>query len=188
MAGTTGAEDFSTLHESVLRFMGAFTAAQLAIDTMIGIYLGRQMPELGPELTEQFLRRVRDDQRAKLFAAFAAEVGYQGDLANFRYIYNRAKELRDMIGHAINVIGPVNRAGGDPIVGVARASNSSVDHVPSPLYPSTFVRFTADCEWLSQHAYRAGYEAMPDAFVDMQGNPAEPPIPASAPVGGEPVP
>ena len=39
--------DFSDLHEHVLRFMGAFSSTQFAIDGVIGLYLQRRMPDLG---------------------------------------------------------------------------------------------------------------------------------------------
>jgi hypothetical protein len=189
MTTTSGPEDFGALHERVLRFMGAFSSVQFAIDTMVSFHLKRQMTELGPEVADQLISRVRDDQRLKLFTAYAAEVKYDGDLKHFKLIYNRAKQLRDMIGHSLGIHGPVyRRATVPPIVSVARVSTSRIDLVPSPLFPSTFVRFTADCEWLSAHVYRAGYADRPEMFIDATGNPTAPPIPAALPDGGEPLP
>jgi len=182
------AENFDALHERVLRFMGAFSSTQFAIDTVIGLYLRRRMSDLGPELDRQFLRRIRDDQRLPLFKAFAAQAKYEGDLTHFAIIYNRAKQLRDMIGHSLSVIGPVYSAGSAPVVAVARSSTVKADLVPETLLPSTFTRLTADCEWLTQHVYRAGYTVAPQMFKDTQGNPSEPPIPAPLPQGGEPLP
>jgi hypothetical protein len=183
---TSSTEDFDALHERVLQFMGAFAATQFAIDTVIGFYLARRMPELGPELAKQFLRRIRDDQRLPLFKAFAAQANYGSDLSHFDTIYRRAKQLRDMVGHSHSVVGPVYSADNPPCVGVARTSTARFDLVPESLFPSTFTRFTADCEWISQHVYRAGYAAEPQMFVDHQGNPTEPTIPAVLPEGGEP--
>jgi hypothetical protein len=57
------AEDFAGLHERVLTFMGAFSSVQHHIDSLVGMYLRRNMPVLGEELDRQFLRRIRDDQR-----------------------------------------------------------------------------------------------------------------------------
>ena len=183
---TPAAENFDALHERVLRFMGAFSSTQFAIDTVIGFYLRHRMPNLGPELDKQFLRRIRDDQRLPLFTAFAAQANYEGDITHFAKIYNRAKQLRDMIGHSLSVIGPVYSPGKPPVVSVARASTARVDLVPEPLLPSTFTRLTADCEWLTQHVYRAGYTAEPQMFKDLHGNPSEPPIPELLPQDGEP--
>lgn len=183
---TPGAEDFDALHGNVLRFMGAFSSTQFAIDSVIGLYLRRRMPDLGPSLDEQFLDRVRDDQRLTLFKGFAAEAAYDGDLSHFAPIYKRAKQVRDMVGHSLSVAGPVY-SGGKPVVAVARPRGVKVDRVPEPLLPSTFVRLTADCEWLTQHVYRAGFAAEPQMFVDFAGEPAEPPVPAVLPEGGEPL-
>jgi hypothetical protein len=179
-------EDFGSLHERVLRFMGAFSSAQFAIDSVIGLYLRRLLPELGPVLHKVFLDRVRDDQRLPLFRAFAAQASYDGDLTHFDRIYLRAKQVRDMIGHSMNVTGPVYGAGQSPVVAVASTVRSR-DRVPDPLLPSTFERLTADCEWLSQHVMRAGYATEPGMFIDGTSQSAEPPIPASLPEGGEPL-
>jgi hypothetical protein len=184
---TPSTENFSTLHEHVLQFMGAFSSTQFAIDSVIGFYLRRRMPDLGPELEKQFLRRIRDDQRLPLFKAFAAQANYEGDLTHFTTIYRRAKQLRDLIGHSLSVVGPVHSAGKSPRVGVARPSSVKVDLVPDPLMPSTFTRFTADCKWITQHVYRAGYTVEPQMFRDLQGELREPPIPAVLPEGGEPL-
>lgn len=143
------------------------------------------MPSLGPELAKQFLRRVHDEQRLPLFVAFVAEVKYQGDLTHYITIYRRAKQLRDMVGHSHDVRGPVYGVGSPPVVSVASTVKAPL--VRQPLFPSTFTRFTADCEWLKAHVYRAGYAAMPEVFFDGSGNPAEPPIPALLPEGGEPL-
>ena len=184
---TPEAEDFGALHERVLRFMGAFSSTQFAIDSVIGVYLRRRMPTLGPVLEKQFLGKIRDNQRLPLFKAFAAQANYDGDLTHFERIYNRAKQLRDMIGHSLGVVGPVYSPSKPPSVAVTRASTVKVNLVPEPLLPSTFTRFTADCEWLTQHVWRAGYAAEPEMFVDHEGNPAEPPTPAVLPEGGEPL-
>jgi hypothetical protein len=100
-------DDFSDLHERVLRFMGAFSSTQFAIDGVIGLYLQRRMPDLGTALQSQFLRKIRDDQRLPLFKGFAAEACYEGDLRHFEPIYLRAKQVRDLIGHYLGVVGPV---------------------------------------------------------------------------------
>jgi len=52
---TPPAENSDALHERVLRFMGAFSSTQFAIDTVIGFYLHRRMPELGSELERTVL-------------------------------------------------------------------------------------------------------------------------------------
>jgi hypothetical protein len=179
-------EDFSSLHERVLRFMGAFSSTQFAIDSVIGLYLRRRMPELGPVLAKVFLDRVRDDQRLPLFKAFVAQANYNGDLTHFDSTYLRTKQVRDMTGHSLNVHGPVYSAGKQPFVAVASTVKDR-SRVPDPLLPSTFTRLTADCEWLTQHIWRAGYTAEPQMFVDATLKPAEPPIPAVSPEGGEPL-
>jgi hypothetical protein len=179
-------EQFDALDQQVLQFMGAFASAQFAIDTVIGIYLRRKMRHLGPVLVREVLDRLQDEQRRKLFRAFAAEVGYNGDLAHFGTIYNRAKQLRDMVGHSLKVMGPVHSAGKPPSVAVTHTLTSKTNLVPNPLLPSTFTRMTADCEWVAQHAWRSGYVAEPQAFIDAAGTPYEPPTPAMLPVGGEP--
>jgi hypothetical protein len=181
-------EDFGALHERVLRFMGAFSTTQFAIDTIVGFYLSRRMPELGPELEKQFLRRIRDDQRLPLFNAFAAQVKYDGDLTHFELIYHRAKHLRDKIGHSLNVTAPVYAQGKVPVVAVASASRANFDLIPDPLLPSTFTHLTADCEWITQHVYRAGYTAEPGMFKDLTLRPYEPLRPPPLPAGGEPLP
>jgi hypothetical protein len=178
-------ESFDTLHEGILRFLGAFSATQSAIDLVIRRYLRQRMPALGPILEKQFLNRISDDQRRRFFTAFAAEVAYEGDLTHFDEIYRRANQLRDLIGHSLAVAGPVHSAGKPPSVAVA--SNGKRDLVPDPLLPGTFTRITADCEWIAQHIRRAGYAARLQVFIDVLGNPAEPPIPATLPEGGEPL-
>lgn len=181
-------EDFSSLHERVLRFMGAFSSTQFAIDSVIGVYLRRRMPELGPVLAKVFLDRVRDDQRLPLFKAFAAQAKYEGDLTHFDVVYLRAKQVRDMIGHSLTVQGPVYSPGRSPVVAVASTIRDR-RRIPDPLLPSTFTRLTADCEWLTQHIWRAGYIAEPQMFVDITParNPFEPAVPAPLPEGGEPL-
>lgn len=95
--------------------------------------------------------------------------------------------MRDLIGHSLGVVGPVYSVGKQPSVAVTRASTVKVQLVPDPLVPATFTRLTADCEWITQHVWRAGYLAEPDMFMDFAGEPAEPPVPAVTPEGGEPL-
>jgi len=187
MARPNTEEDFDSLHEYVLQFMGAFSTVQFAIDGVIGIHLRCQMPNLGESLEKQFLRRVRDDQRLLLFKAFSLDVSYNGDLTQISPIYDRAKQVRDLIGHSLGVTGPVHSPGKPPSVTITRSSVKRTELVPDPLLPSTFTRLIADCDWIEQHVWRAGYMANPQMFVDIQGNPFEPPAPASLPVGGEPL-
>src|SRR5215467_8816090 len=85
---TRRGEDWGALHERILRFMGAFSSVQFAIDNVVGLYLKRRMPDLGPELDKQLIRRIRDDQRLPLFNAFAAEAKYDGDLSQFAATWN----------------------------------------------------------------------------------------------------
>lgn len=184
---TAEPEDWNGLHERVLGFMGAFSSTQFAIDTVLDSYLRIRMPELGPELEKQFLRRVRDDQRLPLFKAFATQVNYGVDITHFTRIYNRAKQVRDMIGHSQRVDGPVYQVGGPPVVGVSGRRASRGAQVPDPLLPSTFTRLTADCEWLIAHVWRAFYVVHPEAFIDVSGQPTEMPVPAEFPEGGEPL-
>ena len=180
-------EDFAGLHERVLTFMGAFSSVQHHIDSLVGMYLRRSMPVLGEELDRQFLRRIRDDQRLPLFKAFAGQVNYAVDITHFGKIYSRAKQVRDLVGHAAGVNGPVYSPGGQPPV-VAVASYATNTHlVPRPLLPSTFTRLKADCEWLNQHITRAGYEGNAWTVVDGSGQPYEPPTPAAQPEGGKPL-
>ena len=185
---TPGAEDWGALHQRVLAFMGAFSSVQFAIDTVVGLYLKRRMPDLGSELDKLFIRRIRDDQRLPLFKAFAAGAKYDRDLAQFVMIYNRAKQVRDLIGHSLNVVGPVYSAGKQPSVAVA--SMAKRDLVPNPLLPSTFTRLTADCEWLQAHVHRAGWTIEPQMFVRFTTEPHElyePPVPSVFPESGEPL-
>jgi hypothetical protein len=187
MLGMTieSAEDFTALHEHVLTFIGAYSATQFAIDSTAGAYLRRQMPSLGEQLDKLFLSRIRDDQRLPLFQAFAADVGYAIDMPIFGQIYRRAKQVRDMVGHSQWVGGPVGPGG---VVGVATTvSEANKKFVPNPLYPSTFTRLKADCEWLRQHVNRAGFEGKAINFVTGDGKPSEPPVPPDLPVGGEPL-
>jgi hypothetical protein len=185
---TPNQEDFDALHERALRFIGAFAWANLTIDGVIGAYLQRRMPDLAAELAKQVLYRTSDDQRIDLFRAFAVQAGYKGDLTHFAAIYNRAKALRDMVGHSLNVIGPVYSAGKPAGVAIANTLSPQKRRlVPEPLLPSTFTRMTADCEWITQHVLRVGYTAEPEIFSDLTGEPYEPPAPAALPVGGEPL-
>ena len=178
-------EDYANLHERALQFMGAFSSAQFAIDTILTVYLSSILPELGPELQRQFLKRVRDDQRLPLLEAFCREINYPEDLSNFKRVYNRAKQLRDKLGHSLAIVGPVYSWDKPPEVGVAYATSGNSDLVPSPLLPSTFTRMQADCEWLSQHIWRAGYVAGKMNFVNPGGAPFEPPVPPLLPQAGE---
>lgn len=187
MATSSEPEDYNSLHERVLSFMGAFSSTQFAIDSVISMHLCRRMPTLGAALEKQFLGRVRDDQRLPLFEAFVIEVGYGGNLAHFRPIYNRAKQLRDIIGHSLSVTGPVYSWSKAPCVGVTRATSGPNGLVPDPLLPSSFTRLTADCGWMVSHIWRAGYTAEPSSFLDATGAPAIPPMPAEFPEGGEPL-
>jgi len=182
---TLEGEDWSALHQRVLGFMGAFSSVQFAIDTVVGFYLKRRMPDLGSELDKLFIRRIRDDQRLPLFRAFAAEAKYDGDLNRFAAIYGRAKQARDLVGHSLNVGGPVYSPGKPPSVGVA--SMAKRDQVPDPLLPSTFTRLTADCEWLRAHVYRAGWTVEPQMFRTITNEPHEPSVPSVLPEGGEPL-
>ena len=177
-------EDFDGLDGHVLRFTGAFSEVQFLIETIVGMHLRRQMPHLGSALVKHTMSRLTDDQRNKLFRALAREVQYSGDLTNFGVIFERAKQLRNKVGHALS-IGPVVAPGRQLVVGVTHTLTSKTDAVPEPLLPSTFIRMTADCKWLTQHVLRVGYVAQPDAFKDAAGNPSEPPDPGSLPVGGE---
>lgn len=165
--------------------MGAFSSVQFAIDTVVGLYLKRRMPDLGSELDKQFIRRIRDDQRLPLFKAFAAEAKYDGDLTQFVTIYGRAKQVRDLMGHSLNVVGPVYSLGKPPSVGVAAMAKR--DLVPDPLLPSTFTRLNADCEWLQGHVHRAGWTIEPQMFKTITNEPYEPPVPPVLPEGGEPL-
>jgi hypothetical protein len=178
-------EDWGGLHQRVLGFMGAFSSIQFAIDTVIGLYLKRRMPDLGPVLEKQLIRRIRDDQRLPLFNAFANEAKYDGDLTRFTAIYSRAKQTRDLVGHSLNLAGPVYSPGKPPSVAVA--SMAKRDLVPDPLLPSTFTRLTADCEWLQMHVYRAGWSIEPQMFRTCTNEPYEAPVPPTLPEGGEPV-
>jgi hypothetical protein len=181
-------EDFDALHERALRFIGAFTSANFTIDGVVGAYLQRRMPDLAAELAKQVLYRISDEQRMDLFQAFAVQADYKGDLTHFGTIYKRAKALRDMVGHSLNVIGPVYSVGKPPSVAIANTLSPQKRRlVPEPLLPSTFTRMTADCEWITQHILRAGYTAEPEIFKDLTGEPYEPPAPAALPVGGEPL-
>lgn len=184
----SGAEQWDDVHERVLRFMGAFSSVQFAIDTQLEFHLKRQMPKLGPVIREQFLNRVRDDQRMPLFEAFADEIDYSGDLTSARIVYNRAKQVRDFIGHSLGVVGPAYRVGGPASIGVTHLQGKRGPLVPAELFPSTFDRLTADCEWLAAHATRAGWVGKVADFIDMAGEPWVPEVPPALPDGGEPLP
>jgi hypothetical protein len=112
-------------------------------------------------------------------------MNYTFDMPIFVQVYNRAKQVRDMVGHSHGVTGPVY-SGGIPVVVVATTAKNT-DLAPAPLLPSTFDRLKADCEWMRQHVFRAAYEGKAADFLTFTGEPYEPPIPAAAPVGGEPL-
>jgi hypothetical protein len=59
---------------------------------------------------------------------------------------------------------------------------------PTKLTPDTFDRLANDCVWISEHVNRALYEAKLARFVDLRGNPLEPPVPPLLPRDGEPLP
>lgn len=180
-------EPFHDLHERVIKFMGRFTTAQHGMNTAIESYLTRKMPVLGPALADEFFGRIRDDQRLRVFVAFARDCGYSGDLTDFRRIYDRAKQTRDLIGHSLDVTGPVWGSAGWH-VGVTRLRTTKTNLVPSPLLPSTFDRLGHDCDWMDQHAMRALYEFDASIFVAPPGWTApEPAIPPRTPSNGEPL-
>lgn len=183
---TPSSEDFSGLDGYVLRFSEAFSEVQASIEIIIGLYRKRHAPSPDSALGKSTRGRLSDEERNKLFRALATEVKYQGDLTNFGLIFKRAKQLRDMVGHSRGtraVMAPGKRL----VVGVAHGQSSRTDEVPEPLLPSTFIRMTADCEWLAQHVLRVGYIAQPDAFYNVALQPHEPPEPGPLPVGGEPL-
>ena len=62
------------------------------------------------------------------------------------------------------------------------------EHQPrtQAISPSTFTRLTADCEWLTEHVMRAGYDGNACKFLNIVGEPCEPPIPAAQPEGANP--
>ncbi|NHC23650.1 hypothetical protein G6553_10780, partial [Nocardioides sp. IC4_145] len=128
------------------------------------------------------------DQRMPLFEAFADEIGYTGDLSHARMIYNRAKQVRDFVGHSLSVVGPAYRVGGPATVGITHLQGKKGPLVPKELFPSTFDRLKADCEWLAAHATRAGWEGEVASFINMAGEPWEPELPPALPEGGEPLP
>lgn len=180
-------ETYDDLHERILKFMGAFASMQFSMDTAVESLLRKRLPVIGPVLISQFMSRQRDDQRLSCFLAFVEETGYARDLAPLPQIYERAKQTRDLIGHSLNVLGPVHQVGGVRIVGVTRLYTTKNALVPSPLVPSTFDRLTNDCEWVHAHAIRALYEADVTKFITFAGEDAEPPIPSVLPVDGEPL-
>jgi hypothetical protein len=184
---TTSQEDFNTRYERAMLFMGAFSAAQFAIDSVLTLYLQRQVPQLGPALIKS-MGRIRDQQRMPLFEAFAAEVNYQYDSPCFGTVYERARQTRNRVGHAQAILGPVHVAGEPARMLVTHVPSGRSHLIPDPLMPSTFTRLAADCDWLGQHARRAGYVAEPLWFVDSTGSPSEPPVPPAMPQGGEPLP
>jgi hypothetical protein len=183
---TISDEEFNTRYERAMRFMGAFSATQFAIDSVLTLYLQRETPQLGPALIKA-MGRIRDHQRVPLFKAFSQEVSYQADWTRFEKIYERARQTRNLVGHAQAILGPVYSAGGLPKMLVTHVPSGKDGLIPDPLEPSSFTRLTADCDWLSQHARRAGYVAEPTWFIDAAGNPSEPPVAPPLPQGGEPL-
>jgi hypothetical protein len=172
----------------VLEFLGEFSRTQSGIDTALSMYVERQMPNLGPQIVKAHLSRIRDENRIKFLIGLAKDVGYQGDLSNASRIYDRAKETRDLIGHSpgVGVVWHQHQL----VVMVAREAGYNpqrLKKVPDPLRPETFDRLQNDCAWLGQHVWRLAYEAKLTHFVDVSGQPAEPPAPAEFPIDGEPL-
>ncbi|NHC25566.1 hypothetical protein G6553_20605, partial [Nocardioides sp. IC4_145] len=58
------------------------------------------------------------DQRMPLFEAFADEIGYTGDLSHARMIYNRAKQVRDFVGHSLSPDPPTGSGNGSRLAEV----------------------------------------------------------------------
>ena len=179
-------EEFKSRYERAMQLMGAFSATQFAIDSVLTFYLKRASPRLGPALINA-MGRIRDHQRVPLFKAFCEEVNYQVDWPRFEKTYERARQTRNLVGHAQAILGPVFSVGALPKMQVTHVPSGRSNLVPDPLEPSTFTRLAADCDWLSQHARRAGYVAEPAWFIDATGNPSEPPVPPVTPHGGEPL-
>jgi hypothetical protein len=95
---TANAEDFSDLHERVLRFMGAFQRPSSPSTTS-----SDSTCDAGCLI---WVRRCRSSSSART-RTISACLCYEGDLTHFESIYLRAKQLTDLIGHSLNVTGPV---------------------------------------------------------------------------------
>ncbi len=185
-------ENFDKLHQRAFSLIGSFTAAQFSIDYIVHRYLETKMPALGPVLTREFLERVRDDQRLTLFKALAEDCAYPGDLTNFDPIFNRAKQVRDLLAHSAGLnAGPFQR-GKTPAVTVVTYTGVSGKSpkrplVPKPLMPSHLDQLKVDIAWVSEHVYFLGQQSGIIKAADLAGNPRVLPQPPALPVGGMPL-
>jgi hypothetical protein len=182
-------EDYSELEAKALRYLGRFSATQMAIDTAIQMLLKARLPALGPYVYSEFLARMTEDRRVKCMLKFADDVGYAGDLSSVAARYRRAKQVRDLIGHGVGLVGPSwNPQTKQRSIGIARPAGMKVNLVPEPLVPSTLERLGNDCAWISGHVYRALYESEIVKFANLTGaQPVEPEVPPLVPVNGEPL-
>lgn len=185
----TDAETFDRLHERALMFMGAFSSLQLHADSMVDFYLRRRMPDLGKAVVEIGLKRRRDEDRLRLVRALAAEVSYSElyvfDDGTFSTVFNRCKQLRDLLGHSVSIVGPVYGVDMPPHVGIARLAGVKTDRLPDPILPSLLDRFAEQTEWLTRHVLRVGFAADPDMFVSLTGELAQPELPGNLPHPGD---
>ena len=181
-------EDFSTTHERALAFMGSFAVLANGMNTAIRIHLAKHSPDLAHAISDHLLTRVSDDKRLVLFQAFTIDTAYRGNLANFKQIYNRAKQVRDAVGHSLHIAGPVHSSNSaEPFVSLTVLRSTKTNLIPNPIYPSTFDRLYEDCKWMDKHVTRALYDARPEVFVIAPGAPSEPDVPGPLPINGEPL-
>lgn len=168
--------------------MGAFSTLQLFADTVVDLYLKRRMPELGGVVVAVGLSRRRDEDRLKLIRAMAKETGYSKisvfEDGTFSTVFNRCKQLRDLLGHSVKINGPVYGANMPPHVGIARLAGVKTDKLPDPILPSLFDKLADQAEWLLRHVLGIGFETDPHTFKSFTGAPAQPEPPGELPHRG----
>lgn len=176
-------ESFDDLHERALAVLGHFAGLQALMDHMVDVYLRTQLPELGAAVIDVALRRRRDEDRLALIRALAREADYSGIKAfdaDFSRVFNRCKQMRDLVGHSAGIVGPVYGVGTPPHVGVARYQGTKTNLLPDVLLPSHFDRFSDQITWLSDHVIRIGHESGA-SIANLVGEPVEPPLPGPLP-------
>jgi hypothetical protein len=88
--------DSENLEAYAITFMGRFSGVQMLMDSALDGYVAKKMPHLGPAIAKDFLSKLSDDRRLRLFLAFTRDAGYSGNLSHAELIYNRAKQTRDL--------------------------------------------------------------------------------------------
>lgn len=91
------------MHALVLQLLGGFSSVQGLIDEVAGMFFAKRMPKARDIVMKLAVSRIRDDERVRLFLAIAEDAGGDADLASFKTVYNRTKELRDSVAHSARI-------------------------------------------------------------------------------------